>query len=127
MGFIILPCIATYLPPFEATIPVAQISERYNERRWLLVTGFVILVVSQIIFMEAPNYAVMCVARILQGIGSAIVWTIGLALLYVHLLKRKADCLANVFIGSADGTPEQLVGRESSKSSSRSSHCDLLV
>lgn len=31
--------------------------------------------------MEAPTYAVMCIARVLQGISSAMVWTIGLALM----------------------------------------------
>ncbi|KAF6766462.1 major facilitator superfamily domain-containing protein [Ephemerocybe angulata] len=77
-----------------STFPIAALSERYNARRWPLIIGFVVLIGSQFMFMEAPNYAVMCVARVIQGIGSSIVWVIGLALL--------CDC-----------TPEQLTGRES--------------
>ncbi|TFK30700.1 MFS general substrate transporter [Coprinopsis marcescibilis] len=77
----------------SATIPIAHFSEKYNERRWLLIAGFVILIGSMIMMMEAPNYAVMAVARVLQGVGSAFVWTVGLALL-------------------ADATPEQAVGQQ---------------
>jgi len=33
--------------------------------------------------MEAPNFPVMCIARLLQGIGSSMVWVVGLALLCV--------------------------------------------
>ena len=58
-----------------------MLSERYTARRWPLILGFVMLIASQIMFMEAPNYAVMCVARVLQGIASSIVWVVGLALL----------------------------------------------
>lgn len=65
----------------SATIPVAMLSEAYNARRWPLLIGFAILIGSQIMFMEAPNYAVMCIARVIQGIGSSIVWVVGLALL----------------------------------------------
>ncbi|KAF5337175.1 hypothetical protein D9611_003430 [Ephemerocybe angulata] len=76
-----------------STFPIAALSERYNARRWPLIIGFVVLIGSQFMFMEAPNYAVMCVARVIQGIGSSIVWVIGLALL--------CDC-----------TPEQLTGQQ---------------
>ncbi|TEB33405.1 MFS general substrate transporter [Coprinellus micaceus] len=54
--------------PF-ATFPIAMFSERYSARRWPLIVGF------------RPNYAVMCVARVLQGISSSIVWIVGLALI----------------------------------------------
>ncbi|PPQ67427.1 hypothetical protein CVT25_006006 [Psilocybe cyanescens] len=64
-----------------ATIPIAMLSERYKARKSPLISGLFILVGSQVMLMEAPNYAVMCVARILQGIGSSVVWVIGLALL----------------------------------------------
>jgi len=58
-------------------------SERHNARQWPLVTGLVILTGSQIMLMEAPNFPVMCIARLLQGIGSSMVWVVGLALLCV--------------------------------------------
>ncbi|KAJ7693559.1 MFS general substrate transporter [Mycena rosella] len=75
------------------TIPIAMLSERYNNRRSPLIAGLVLLIGSQIMLMEAPNYPVMCVARVLQGIGSMMVWVVGLALL-------------------CDSTPEQFVGRQ---------------
>jgi DHA1 family solute carrier family 18 vesicular amine transporter 1/2 len=31
--------------------------------------------------MEAPNFAIMALARVLQGISSSMVWIVGLALL----------------------------------------------
>ena len=31
--------------------------------------------------MEAPTYWVMCLARVIQGFASSIVWVLGLALL----------------------------------------------
>jgi predicted MFS family arabinose efflux permease len=58
-----------------------MISEKYNTRRMPMLLGLVILIGSQIMFMEAPIFAVMCIARILQGFGSSIVWIAGLALL----------------------------------------------
>lgn len=64
-----------------ATIPIALFSERYNVRQSPLILGLFILLGSQVMLMEAPNYAVMCVARVLQGIGSSLVWVVGLALL----------------------------------------------
>ncbi|KAF8213645.1 major facilitator superfamily domain-containing protein [Mycena galopus ATCC 62051] len=75
------------------TIPIAMLSERYNTRRSPLIAGLVLLIGSQIMLMEAPNYAVMCTARILQGFGSTMVWVVGLALL-------------------CDSTPEKFIGRQ---------------
>jgi len=46
-----------------------------------LIIGLVAIVGSQIMLMEAPKYSVMCIARILQGAGSSMVWVVGLALL----------------------------------------------
>ncbi|KAG6858830.1 hypothetical protein C0995_013596 [Termitomyces sp. Mi166 len=76
-----------------STPPIAVFSERYNTRRMPLIFGLLLLGGSQVMLMEAPTYAVMCVARVLQGISSAMVWTIGLALV-------------------CDATPENLIGRQ---------------
>jgi predicted MFS family arabinose efflux permease len=43
-------------------------------------------------FMEAPAYWLMCVARALQGVASSVVWIVGLAML-------------------CDTTPEKHLGR----------------
>jgi predicted MFS family arabinose efflux permease len=45
-----------------------------------LIIGLIVLAGSQVMLMEAPLYAVMCIARILQGAGSSMVWVVGLAL-----------------------------------------------
>ncbi|TRM57206.1 major facilitator superfamily domain-containing protein [Schizophyllum amplum] len=75
------------------TIPIAVLSERWGSRRWPLIVGLLVLVGSQIMMMEAPTYWVMCLARIIQGFASSIVWVLGLALL--------CDC-----------TPPSSVGRQ---------------
>ncbi|KAF5377253.1 hypothetical protein D9615_006365 [Tricholomella constricta] len=76
-----------------STIPIAVFSESYSMRRTPLIIGLVILLGSQVMLMEAPIYAVMCIARVLQGVGSSMVWVVGLALL-------------------CDVTPEVLIGRQ---------------
>ncbi|KAG2345268.1 MFS general substrate transporter [Suillus weaverae] len=76
-----------------STIPIAMHSERYATRQMPLIFGLIALIGSQVMFMEAPNYAVMAVARVLQGISSSMVWIVGLALL-------------------CDTTPEKNVGRQ---------------
>jgi MFS transporter, DHA1 family, solute carrier family 18 (vesicular amine transporter), member 1/2 len=64
-----------------ATLPIAYYSEVYHNRKIPLLAGLVALIGSQIMFMEAPAYWLMVFARFLQGISSAVVWTVGLALL----------------------------------------------
>ncbi|KAH8086605.1 MFS general substrate transporter [Cristinia sonorae] len=64
-----------------ATPPVAIISERYMNRQHPLLLGQLVLIGSQILLMEAPKYWVMILARIIQGISSAVIWVVGLALL----------------------------------------------
>ena len=43
--------------------------------------GLLALAGSQILLMESRKYWVMGVARVLQGISAAVVWTAGLALM----------------------------------------------
>lgn len=58
-----------------------MLSERYDSRRMPLIIGLVALLASQIMLMEAPVYWLMCLARVLQGISSSVVWVVGLALM----------------------------------------------
>ncbi|KAF8874067.1 major facilitator superfamily domain-containing protein [Mucidula mucida] len=76
-----------------STVFVSMFAETYKSRQVPLLVGNTILIGSQIMFMEAPVYWVMCLARALQGIGSTMVWVVGLALI-------------------CDVTPEALVGRQ---------------
>ena len=58
-----------------------MLSENYASRRTPLIMGLVTLLASQIMLMESPAYWLMCLARVLQGISSSVVWVVGLALL----------------------------------------------
>ncbi|KAJ3510859.1 hypothetical protein NMY22_g15841 [Coprinellus aureogranulatus] len=55
-----------------STFPIAMLSERYSARRWPLIIGFIFLIASQIMFMEAPNYAVMCDCTPEQVVGQQL-------------------------------------------------------
>lgn len=65
-----------------ATPFIAALSEKYQNRKYPLIAGQVILIASQILLMEAPKYWVMVVARLVQGISSSMIWVVGLALLF---------------------------------------------
>ncbi|KAK0457176.1 major facilitator superfamily domain-containing protein [Desarmillaria tabescens] len=52
-------------------------SEAYDTRKLPYSIGILSLIVSQIMFMEAPSYWVMCLARCLQGAASAARMVIG--------------------------------------------------
>jgi predicted MFS family arabinose efflux permease len=43
--------------------------------------GLLALAGSQILLMESRKYWIMTIARVLQGISAAVVWTAGLALM----------------------------------------------
>jgi MFS transporter, DHA1 family, solute carrier family 18 (vesicular amine transporter), member 1/2 len=43
--------------------------------------GLLALAGSQILLMESRKYWIMAIARVLQGISAAVVWTAGLALM----------------------------------------------
>jgi DHA1 family solute carrier family 18 vesicular amine transporter 1/2 len=60
---------------------IAHYSEVYRNRKIPLIAGLVSLAVSQIMFMEAPAYWLMVLARVLQGLSATVIWTVGLALL----------------------------------------------
>lgn len=64
-----------------ATPPLAFLAERYWSRRRPLTISLIILAVSQVLFMEAPNFAIMVVSRCIQGMSSAAVWVIAFSLL----------------------------------------------
>ena len=64
-----------------ATPVIATLSEKYNSRKYPLLIGQLTLIGSQILLMEAKAYWVMIIARLIQGISSAVIWVVGLALL----------------------------------------------
>jgi DHA1 family solute carrier family 18 vesicular amine transporter 1/2 len=70
--------------------------------------------------MEAPTYWLMILARFLQGVSSTVIWTVGLALLYVVgllILKKLFAWLTNTVdrppgLRRCDTAPEQHLGRQ---------------
>lgn len=68
---------------YTATPPIAFVSEHYGNRKIPLILGQIALIGAQIMLMEAPAYWLMVLARIIQGISSAVIWTVGLALMYI--------------------------------------------
>ena len=84
------PCPLCVIPPSypllphhpSATIPIAVFAEKNSSRRTPLVLGILALLGAQVLLMEAPNYPLMAIARVFQGISSSMIWIIGLALLY---------------------------------------------
>jgi len=64
-----------------ATPPLASCSERFKNRQIPLIIALLALILSQLLLMLANYYWVMCVARIIQGISSSAVLTVGLPLM----------------------------------------------
>lgn len=58
-----------------------MLSDRYANHRVSLITGLFALLGCQVMFMLAPTYGVMILARMFQGMSSSVVWTSGLSLL----------------------------------------------
>ena len=66
--------------PFAATPFIAWYTEGKSSRKGTLMIGLLALAWSQILLMESRKYWIMAIARVLQGISAAAVWTAGLAL-----------------------------------------------
>ncbi|KDQ54891.1 hypothetical protein JAAARDRAFT_38007 [Jaapia argillacea MUCL 33604] len=64
-----------------STPPIAWLSERVRSRQMPLILGLGALIASQVLLMESTAYWLMCVARVIQGVSSSIVWVVALALL----------------------------------------------
>lgn len=61
-------------------IPAGYIADRTNARRSPFLTGIAALLGATIMLGLGQSLAVLVVARILQGISAAVVWTVGLAM-----------------------------------------------
>ncbi|GAA6018444.1 hypothetical protein JCM11491_007000 [Sporobolomyces phaffii] len=70
--------------------PVAYIGARYKGRQIPLVIGLLFMIGAIIMFMEANNYTLMVIARILQGFSGTVLWTIGLALITDSVPEERA-------------------------------------
>ena len=62
------------------SLPAGIIADRLPTRQLPFLTGLTALLLATLLLFLGQNVAVLAVARILQGISAAVVWTIGLAL-----------------------------------------------
>ncbi|KAF9511162.1 hypothetical protein BS47DRAFT_1319170 [Hydnum rufescens UP504] len=70
--------------------PIVWLSEHFGgSRKSIILYGQAFLAGSQVLFMFAPNYGVMILSRILQGISGSVIWTLGLALLCDTVPERR--------------------------------------
>ncbi|RDW75370.1 hypothetical protein BP6252_06512 [Coleophoma cylindrospora] len=56
-------------------------ADNYNSRRGPLLIGILAMAISVAMIMFARNVSIMIAARVLQGFSSAIVWSVGMALI----------------------------------------------
>ena len=61
--------------------PVGIIADKLSARQFPFLIGLLALLAATLLFFLGKTVAVLIVARILQGVSAAVVWTIGLALL----------------------------------------------
>ncbi|GAA5935477.1 hypothetical protein JCM1841_003906 [Sporobolomyces salmonicolor] len=90
--------------------PAAYIGGKYKGRQIPLVLGLLFMAAAIVIFMEAKSFALMVVARILQGFSGTVLWTIGLALLTDSVSEERAGvvigyAMIGFSVGQAIGPP----------------------
>ena len=82
-----------------ASFPAGIIADKLSARQLPFLIGLFALLVSTILLSIGRTIAVLIVARVLQGVSAAIVWTVGLALLLDTVGSEKLG----VVIGSIFG------------------------
>ncbi|KAH9904487.1 MFS general substrate transporter [Xylariomycetidae sp. FL2044] len=63
-----------------SSVPAGWIADKTNSRQAPFLSGLVALLAATIMLALGQSIAVLVVARVLQGISAAVVWTIGLAM-----------------------------------------------
>ncbi|KAI1464889.1 MFS general substrate transporter [Daldinia caldariorum] len=63
-----------------SSVPAGCIADRMSSRRTPFLSGLAALLAATIMLALGKSIAVLVVARVLQGISAAVVWTIGLAM-----------------------------------------------
>lgn len=82
--------LAVYAAGLLASCPfVGWFADKSSSRRVPLLLGLFALVGSTLLFTLGKTYALLILARILQGVSASVVWTVGLALLVDTVGKDK--------------------------------------
>lgn len=63
------------------SLPTGIIADRSSSRQLPFLVGLTALLVATLLLLLGHTVAVLAIARVLQGISAAVVWTVGLALI----------------------------------------------
>ncbi|GAA5856359.1 hypothetical protein JCM9279_005738 [Rhodotorula babjevae] len=97
--------VAAYAAGLIVSSPVAGwIGAKYKNRQIPLTLGLLFMAGAVILFMESESFALMVVARVLQGFSGTVLWTIGLALVTDSVPEeRLGSVLGYVMVGFSCG------------------------
>ncbi|GAA5925976.1 hypothetical protein JCM3775_005166 [Rhodotorula graminis] len=97
--------VAAYAAGLIVSSPVAGwVGAKYKNRQVPLTLGLLFMAGAVILFMESKSFALMVVARILQGFSGTVLWTIGLALVTDSVPEeRLGSVLGYVMVGFSCG------------------------
>lgn len=79
-----------------SSLPAGWIADKTNARQLPFLAGLIALLGATVLLAVGQSAAVLFIARALQGISGAIVWTVGLALIL--------DTVGPTYLGSVMGT-----------------------
>ncbi|KAI1344454.1 major facilitator superfamily domain-containing protein [Xylariaceae sp. FL0016] len=87
-----------------SSVPAGWIADRTNSRQAPFLSGLAALLAATIMLAVGQSIAVLVVARVLQGISAAVVWTVGLAMVLdtvgpEHLGKVVGSIFSFISIG----------------------------
>lgn len=98
--------LAVYGAGLLVTSPIAgYLADRFNNRKGPLLLGLIALVASTAMFCASSSIALLTVARFLQGMSAAVIWTVGLALIVDTVPADSiAESMGYVQLGMSAGT-----------------------
>ena len=86
-----------------ATPIFGYLGDRFGCRR-PLIAGAILLALSTALLAYAPNFGVMIVARLLQGVAAAATWTSGLAIVAENYSGNRVQMMGYAMMGSTSGS-----------------------
>jgi MFS family permease len=79
-------------------IPAGLLSRRYNKKK-IMITGLVLLSTSSIVAGYAPTYIILVIARVIEGVGSALYVTTATVFLAQIAGKEKRGQWMSLYLG----------------------------
>lgn len=86
------------------TTPIfGYLGDRFGCRR-LMFAGAILLAAATVLLAHAPNFPLMIVARLLQGVAAAATWTSGLAIVAQYYRTDRVRMMGYALMGSTGGS-----------------------